>query len=91
MEELNNNVTETIEVEVIEPVEVLENMESIEDSSARNLAIGVTVITGALVAGGFAAKKLWNKYKAKKETVVSHTVVTETVIEKEEPIVEETK
>lgn len=90
MEELNNNVTEIIEVEVTEPVEVLENMESVDDSSSKNLAIGAVAIT-AIIAGGFAAKKLWNKYKSKKETVLSHTVVTETVTEKVEPIVEETK
>ena len=75
MEELKNNVEETIEV--IEPVETFEVSEIIETKAEGNgkaLAIGAVVVTG-LVAGGVALKKLWDKKKKSKEDSMSRVTV----------------
>lgn len=81
MEELNNKLEGTIEV--IEPVEVLEEtVETMENlTSNKNLAVGAVIITG-LIVGGYGIKKLWDKRKSKKAT-------SEVILEETEILVEE--
>lgn len=89
MNELNNEVIETIEVEITEPVEVLESNGFVEEKETNNLAIGAVVVTG-LIAGGIVIKKLWDRRKSKIKTEsVEAEVVEETVVE--ETVINETK
>lgn len=65
MEELTNNVNETIEVEVIEPTEVLETIENEEIQESSNKTVIAVAVGAAVAAGAYGVKKFidWRKKK----------------------------
>lgn len=68
MEELTNNVSENLEVEVIEPVEVLEVIENEEIKKSSNKTVIGFAIGATITVGIYGVKKFIDWRKSKKKT-----------------------
>ena len=83
MEEITNNLIETMEV--IEPVEAIEVIEDSVEENGTNLVALIATGVAIGVAGYFAVKKYAKWRKAKKELTDAEVNVEEVTVVEDEP------